>query len=116
MAALSASRMIRLMREAAAEGLTEAAEHVQKEARRRAPDDPMTGGDDLRQSLKVSPASPRDLTASVYTRKEYAAYQHEQLDLRHPGGGQAKYLETAALESARDIERIIGAAVRRRLD
>lgn len=115
MASLSASQMVALIRDGAAEGLTDVAEHVQAEARRRAPDDPRTGGDDLRHSLTVAPASSGDLTSAVYTNKEYATYQHEQLDLRHPNGGQAKYLETAALDLAGDIERIIGAAVRRRL-
>ena len=33
-----------------------------------------------------------DLTASVVVDQVYAKYQHESLDLRHPNGGQAKYL------------------------
>lgn len=35
----------------------------------------------------------RDLTGKVIVDQVYAQYQHEGLDLRHPEGGQAKYLE-----------------------
>jgi hypothetical protein len=34
-----------------------------------------------------------DLVGSVVVDQVYAHYQHERLDLRHPRGGQAKYLE-----------------------
>lgn len=33
-----------------------------------------------------------NLVASVIVDQAYAKYQHESLDLRHPNGGQAKYL------------------------
>lgn len=114
MTTMSAAQMSALLREAAAEGLTEAAEHVQKVARERTPDDPATGGGDLRASLTVEPATAGSLESRVYTDSEYALYQHENLTLAHPTG-QSKYLETAALDSRGDVERIVGAAVRRRL-
>lgn len=106
--------MAALIREAAAEGLTEVAEHVQQVARDRTPDDPATGGDDLRASLTVEPATTGSLESAVYTNSEYALYQHENLTLAHPTG-QSKFLETAALESRRDMEQIMAAAARRRL-
>lgn len=111
---MDAARVIAQLREAAAEGLTEAAEHVQKVTRERTPDDPATGGDDLRASLKVDPATEGSLESAVYTNSEYALYQHENLTLNHPTG-QSKYLETAALESRAEVEQILGAAVRRKL-
>lgn len=33
------------------------------------------------------------LTGSVEVDQVYAQFQHERLDLKHPNGGQAKYLE-----------------------
>lgn len=110
---MNAAEMVAKMREAAAEGLTELGEHVQIRTRERTPDDPATSGDDLPGSIEVEPATPGDLEAVVYTNSEYAIYQHENLTLAHPTG-QSKYLETTALESARDAERIIGAAVARK--
>lgn len=106
--------MVALIQQAAAEGLTAAAEHVQNQARKITPDDPATGGDDLRASLTVDPATPESLESSVYTDAEYALYQHENLTLSHPTG-QSKFLEAAALQSRGDVERIVAAAVRRRL-
>lgn len=105
--------MIALAREGMAEGLTEAAEHVQAASRRITPDDPATGGDDLTDSQTVEPATPDDLTAQVYTNVDHAIYQHEALNIQHPTG-QAKFLETATLQSRAEVARIIGAALRRR--
>jgi len=106
--------MIALVREAAAEGLTEAATFVRDQTRPRTPNDPSTGGDDLAGSLTVAPASSGDLEARVYTNAEHALYQHEALNIQHPTG-EAKFLENTSRDSAGDVERIVGAAVRRRL-
>lgn len=38
------------------------------------------------------------VTGSVVVDQVYAQYQHEGLDLRHPRGGQAKYLEAPLVE------------------
>jgi len=111
--AMSAAQMISRMRAAAAEGLTEVAEHVLEASRRITPDDPSTSGDDLSGSQAVQPATENDLTARVYTNAEHALYQHENLTLTHPTG-QSKFLETATVESRAEVEEIIGAAVRRR--
>jgi hypothetical protein len=111
---MDASRIIDMHRAAAAEGLTDFAEFVRDQTRPRTPNDPSTGGDDLSGSLTVEPATESDLTAQVYTNAEHALYQHEALNIQHPTG-EAKYLENTTLDSAGAGERIIGAAVRRRL-
>lgn len=50
----------------------------------------MAGSFDRRMSqLRAS----GDLVGSVVVDQVYAQYQHESLHLRHPRGGQAKYLE-----------------------
>lgn len=42
------------------------------------------------------------LTGSVVVDQVYAKYQHEVLDLRHPRGGQAKYLSQPLLDNRSD--------------
>lgn len=39
-----------------------------------------------------------DLTGQVSYTAPHARFQHENLDFEHAGGGQAKFLETAAAE------------------
>lgn len=41
------------------------------------------------------------LTGSVVVDQVYAKYQHERMDLRHPNGGQAKYLGGPILDNMR---------------
>lgn len=113
MSTASAAQLIAMMREAAAEGLTEGAGVVQRVTRERTPDDPATSGDDLPGSITVQPATPNDLEAAVYTDSEYAVYQHENLTLQHPIG-QSKYLETGTQDSRAEVEQVQADAVRRR--
>lgn len=40
------------------------------------------------------------ITAACVVDQVYAHYQHDRLDLRHPRGGQAKYLEQPLLANA----------------
>jgi hypothetical protein len=40
------------------------------------------------------------LVGSVVVDQVYARYQHERMDLRHPAGGQAKFLSGPLLEKA----------------
>lgn len=88
---------------AAADGLKVGARQVLKEARERAPVD--EGG--LRKSGKVT---TDDLEAMVKFTAPHAWLQHEKLEYQHPNGGQAKYLESAAIES--DLARPIAEKVR----
>jgi hypothetical protein len=109
---MDAAQVSRMMRKAAADGLTELAEHVQRVTRARTPNDPATGAGDLSDSIAVEPATEGNLESAVYTDSEYAIYQHENLRIAHPTG-QSKFLESAALESARDAEGILGVEVRK---
>jgi len=43
-----------------------------------------------------------DVTAHVEVNQVYAHYQHERLDLNHPRGGRAKYLEAPLYDGYRD--------------
>lgn len=110
MTGFDSAAIIAALRESAAEGLTLAAEHVRGVA---VPRTPLEYGD-LRSSLTVTPATPGDLESAVSSDLPYAVRQHEDLDLQHDDG-QAKYLESAALDSLDEVGQIIGAAVRRRL-
>lgn len=64
----------------------------------------------LRNSAKVTAA---DGEAAVSFNTPYAVKQHEDLSLAHPGGGQAKYLETAAADNKQRIAEAIAAHLRR---
>lgn len=69
----------------------------------------------LEQSGTVS---SDDLTAAVSyggAAKDYAVVQHERLDFHHPGKGRAKWLELALMENRKQIEKVIGAAIRKGL-
>lgn len=46
-----------------------------------------------------------DLTGHVVVDQRYAKYQHESLDLRHPNGGQAKYLWEPLFSSRNEMVR-----------
>lgn len=46
-----------------------------------------------RTDLLLEHVGNQDITARVIVDQVYAHYQHERLDLRHPRGGGAKYLE-----------------------
>lgn len=51
------------------------------------------------------------LTGVVEVDQVYARYQHEGLDLRHPEGGQAKYLEAPLYADHRDMLQKLANAV-----
>jgi len=108
--AMSAAEMVAAVRTAAAEGLTLAAERVRAVA---VPRTPLEYGD-LRDSLTVVPADEASLESAVVSDLPYAVRQHEDLSLRHDDG-QAKYLESAALDSRAEVEQIVAGTVRRRL-
>lgn len=52
----------------------------------------------LRTSAYTSPPTGPSAVVEVGFGTDYAVYQHEKTELRHPRGGQAKYLETATNE------------------
>lgn len=94
------------VQQAAQAGLDEAAKQVLAVAKTLAPVD--TGA--LRRSGKVKSSWLE--TAVVFTAP-HAVLQHERLDYKHPGGGQAKYLE-AAVEQV-DVGAVVAGAVKAKL-
>lgn len=84
---------IRIVRRAAAACVNAQAVEAQKRSRDAAPRD--TGG--LAESIEVARGTVNFPSASIYTDLEYAAYQHEQMDLQHPGGGGPKFMEAPLL-------------------
>jgi hypothetical protein len=54
--------------------------------------------DELQQQVGRSP----DITMHVVVDQVYAHYQHERMDLHHPRGGRAKYLEGPLYDNYRD--------------
>jgi len=87
-------------------GLRAGGREVLKEARDRVPVD----DGDLRKSGRVV---TDDLDVTVKFTAPHAALVHEKTDLNHPNGGQAKYLESAALEV--DVAEAVARAVRKQL-
>jgi hypothetical protein len=45
----------------------------------------------------------------------YAAAQHENLGLRHPRGGQSKFLENAVTAAAPTLQNVVASQVVKRL-
>jgi hypothetical protein len=78
--------------EAAAAGLKQGARGVLKDARSRTPVD----DGELRRSGRVI---ADDLGVLVKFTAPHAWLQHEKTEYQHPNGGEAKYLENAALAS-----------------
>lgn len=99
----------RAVRRAAAEGLTAAAELILGEAIAIVPLDVST----LQDSGKVTPATPDNLRAIISFDTPYAVVQHERMDLHHPNGRQAKYLERPWRENFEKAMALVSAAISR---
>lgn len=98
----------RRQRAAAKRALTRVAEDLLGRAQRLAPVEEGT----LRASGDVDVDDLGDtVVATVSFNTIYAARQHEELDWRHPKGGQAKYLEQPLRENASRYERAIALEV-----
>lgn len=66
----------------------------------------------LRDSMETSVTIGEDeIIGEISFNETYAAYQHEHVELRHPQGGEAKYLEKAALEKYDVIAEKVSAAL-----
>lgn len=61
----------------------------------------MAGDFEARMDELLDMVGDGDLEGSVVVDQVYAKYQHERMDLRHPNGGQAKYLGGPLLENYR---------------
>lgn len=95
--------ILSVVEQAAMKGLTEAGREVLKRARELSPT--LSGDSD-----KSGFVATDDLTVQVGFTSIVSMLQHERTEWQHPGGGQAKFLETAADEV--DVERVIAEAVR----
>jgi len=51
------------------------------------------------------------ISGEVRFNAKYAARQHEHVEYAHPQGGEAKYLEKAALEKAEQVREQIAASL-----
>jgi len=96
------------IRKATVRGLGLWAEHVLGVSNDRVPLDEAT----LQRSGVASVDEPT-LTAAVSYDTPYAVRQHEDMTLRHPNGRQAKYLESAFIESRPLAGKIIANQIRK---
>lgn len=100
--------LLTAMEKAAQSALAEHAQQVMAESNRLAPRD--TG--DMVKSAKIEVS---DLTVQAGYTDFVARLQHENLDYQHAGGGQAKFLETAANDRAGELPGTIVKHLRRAL-
>lgn len=96
------------LKEAAARGLGIAAEYVLGVSNPRVPHEEGT----LERSGTTS-VDPDELLAAVSYDTPYAVRQHEDLTLHHDDGRRAKYLESAATESAQTVLDLVAAEIRK---
>lgn len=91
--------------ELTAEGLNEAVMDIGARAAEKAPVDTSA----LRGSMTTDTVVYEDEAISeVRFNEKYAAVQHERVDFKHPKGGEAKYLEKAALEKREQVREKVG--------
>lgn len=103
-------------RRGALRGLRRAADLVAEEADRRAPRD----SGELIESRQIK-IDESKLTAEISyggqggLPQAYAIRQHEDLELQHPSGGEAKYLENAVEKHKMDFPQIMADEIRAEL-
>lgn len=96
-----------VVRDAAAQGLYLAGEHILNVSNEHVPHE----DGDLQGSGAVS-EDPEALEVAISYDSPYAARQHEELTWRHDDGRTAKYLENAVNSEAGTVAEIVAAAVR----
>lgn len=101
------------LRDGAEDGLMDLGRGVLRDAQRLVP----KGDPNLDPDPSVSLASsgivvPVNGGVVVDFQTDYAAKQHEDLRLRHPRGGTARFLELAVAQNTGALERVVGQAVR----
>lgn len=67
----------------------------------------ITGVGQVVSALGKKKSSPERVEYIVGYTQNYGLYVHERLDLNHPNGGQAKFLEQPAREYRRQIINVI---------
>jgi hypothetical protein len=98
------------LREAAADGIAAATEHLLGASRARVPIE--EGTLERSGAATVDRSVPRGV---VSYDTPYAVRQHEELDWRHDPGRTAKYLEGPAVEESATMQAIVAAHIRRAL-
>ena len=112
-----ADDLARAVEEAGEAGLRLAAEAVLAESNRNAPKGDPKLDPDPGTSLEESGRVERTPTGyRVIYDADYAAYQHENLHIRHPRGGGPKFLERAVLTLAPQVDRFVATAVQAQID
>lgn len=101
-------------RDAAADGLAKAAEHVLGQSQQLVP---VETGELLRSAVASVDRDTLRAAVSygVNGAEAYAVLQHERLDYDHPRGGQAKYLEQPINRESDTIAALVAAEIRRAL-
>lgn len=93
-----------------ADGVRDAVLDIGARAAEKAPVD--TGA--LRGSMTTDAVVINDeVIGEVRFTEQYAAVQHERVDFIHPQGGEAKFLEKAAIEKTEQVRRKVGSALNR---
>lgn len=91
-----------------ADGVRDAVLDIGARAAEKAPVD--TGA--LRGSMTTDAVVINDeVIGEVRFTEQYAAVQHERVDFKHPQGGEAKYLEKAAIEKTEMVRAKAAAAL-----
>ena len=101
----------RLIREIAFQTIRDGAEAILTEAIDETPIDTGT----LRRSGTITEAS-QDNVIYISFNTPYAVKQHEDLTLKHPRGGKAKYLEDPFKRNVKKVERLVVQRVKAALD
>lgn len=92
----------------AKEGMADVLNDIWQRAADRAPKD--TGA--LRGSASMwIDEENNEIVGEVQFNEPYAAAQHEHVEYQHPQGGEAKYLEKAALEKLEQIRERVAAGL-----
>jgi len=105
------------MEEAGEAGLRVAAEAVLAESNRNVPKGDPKVDPDPSVSLEESGRVEKTVTGyRIVYDADYAAYQHENLHIRHPRGGGPKFLERALLTMAPQIDQFVATAVHAQID
>ena len=100
------------LRETLRGALAEAGGHVLAESNRIAPHREGHLARSGRVTLQVRGTTP---SAVISYHTPYALRQHEETTWRHPGGRQAKFLETALMRNRGEVQDILVRRLRRLL-
>jgi hypothetical protein len=101
------------LRNGAQDGLLDLGRDVLRDAQQRVPKgDPDTDPDPSVSLAHSGVVVPIAGGVVIDFETAYAAKQHEDLRLRHPRGGNARFLELAVAQNTRALERVVGQAVR----